>query len=172
MSTVFDSQNTLALRLENEAQTLDLAQFFAKAFTALKDPISLSGFNLRLTGDLGAGKTTFTRALLRAMGFNGRVKSPTFELLNEYSVLGNITLRHFDFYRFENPIEFEEAGFRDLFGASAICVTEWSDKAQGFLPAADLEMTLTIDNLSRDAMLVGGSEIGSKVIETLKKARA
>ncbi len=170
MSTVFDSQNTLTLRLESEAQTNALAAHFARALEKLKEPISLSGFNLRLTGDLGAGKTTFTRALLRALGFTGRVKSPTFELLNEYSVLRGITLRHFDFYRFESPVEFEEAGFRDLFGPGALCVTEWSNKALGFLPAADLEITLTIEGLTREALLVGSSETGVKMIETLKKS--
>lgn len=169
MSSVLDSPNTLKLRLEDEAQTGNLAKLFAKAFNDLKEPISHSGFNLRLTGDLGAGKTTFTRALLRALGFAGRVKSPTFELLNEYSVLETITLRHFDFYRFESPIEFEEAGFRDLFGAGAICVTEWSNKAAGFLPHADIEMTLTIDGLARNATLASGTDAGLTLLETLRK---
>ncbi len=168
MSTDFDSQNTLALRLESEEQTNALASLLAKALGQETESISHFGFNLRLTGDLGAGKTTFTRALLRALGFKGRVKSPTFELLNEYSVLGDITLRHFDFYRFESPVEFEEAGFRDLFGPGAICVTEWSNKALGFLPAADLEITLTIDGLTREALLVAGTEMGVKLIKTLR----
>lgn len=172
MSSIFDSKNSFTLRLENEAQTDELAKRFAWALESLKETISLSGFNLRLTGDLGAGKTTFTRALLRSLGFTGRVKSPTFELLNEYTVLEAITLRHFDFYRFETPIEFEEAGFRDLFGPKAICVTEWSNKADPYLPKADMEITLKIDGLSRDATLVSASELGFSLLESLRKAFA
>ncbi len=169
MSTAFDSQNLLKLRLENEEETEALAARFARALTKLEDPISQSGFNLRLTGDLGAGKTTFTRALLRALGFTGRVKSPTFELLNEYPVFGATTLRHFDFYRFEAPVEFEEAGFRDLFGPGAICVTEWSNKADPYLPKADLEMTLCIEGLSRDASIACFSELGKSFLKTLQE---
>ncbi len=170
-SPIYGPEATLLLRLASERETLEFAKQFGLSLGHIKESIRSEGFNLRLTGALGAGKTTFTRALLRALGFQGRVKSPTFELLNEYPIFEGITLRHFDFYRFESPIEFEEAGFRDLFGPGSLCVTEWSDKAEGFLPAADLEITLKIDDLSRDASIAGTTEAARALIETLRKSR-
>ena len=90
---------------------------------------------------------------MRHLGVTGRVKSPTFELVSDYDVLDGIAFHHFDFYRFESPIEFDEAGFRDLFGPGSITASEWSDKAGEFLPSADLELVIAICGTERDVTL-------------------
>lgn len=99
------------------------------------------GLALRLEGNLGAGKTSLVRALLRASGFTGPVKSPTFSLVETYRV-ADCTIAHFDFYRFEDPIEFEDAGFREDFAPGTLAVTEWSEKAFPYLPDADAVIEL------------------------------
>lgn len=96
-----------------------------------------------LHGNLGAGKTTLVRALLRAMGYTGRVKSPTYTLLEHYQV-DELHFRHFDLYRFNNAEEWETAGFRDEFDGRNICLVEWPEKAQNLMPQADMEITLVL----------------------------
>lgn len=120
------------------------------------------GLAVRLIGDLGAGKTSLVRALLRALSYEGPVKSPTFSLLESYDVRG-LKLHHFDFYRFEDPMEFMDAGFRELFGAGAVCLTEWSDRAEPYLPPADLEIRIRIDGFGRRAEVSSSTEAGSAV---------
>ena len=164
-----NSQNSTRVRLSDETHTVRFAEHLADALTHVREAICQSGFNLRLTGDLGAGKTTLTRALLRHFGVTGRVKSPTFELVSDYDVLDGIAFHHFDFYRFESPIEFDEAGFRDLFGPGSITVSEWSDKAGEFLPSADLELVIAICGTERDVTLKAYSMAGHRVLEELKK---
>ncbi|MCI5992370.1 MAG: tRNA (adenosine(37)-N6)-threonylcarbamoyltransferase complex ATPase subunit type 1 TsaE [Sutterella sp.] len=164
-----NSQNSTRVRLSDETHTVRFAEHLADALTHVREAICQSGFNLRLTGDLGAGKTTLTRALLRHFGVTGRVKSPTFELVSDYDVLDGIAFHHFDFYRFESPIEFDEAGFRDLFGPGSITASEWSDKAGEFLPSADLELVIAICGTERDVTLKAYSMAGHRVLEELKK---
>lgn len=164
-----NSQNSTRVRLSDETHTVRFAEHLADALTHVREAICQSGFNLRLTGDLGAGKTTLTRALLRHLGVTGRVKSPTFELVSDYDVLDGIAFHHFDFYRFESPIEFDEAGFRDLFGPGCITASEWSDKAGEFLPSADLELVIAICGTERDVTLKAYSMAGHRVLEELKK---
>ena len=164
-----NSQNSTRVRLSDETHTVRFAEHLADALTHVREAICQSGFNLRLTGDLGAGKTTLTRALLRHFGVTGRVKSPTFELVSDYDVLDGIAFHHFDFYRFESPIEFDEAGFRDLFGPGSITASEWSDKAGEFLPSADLELAIAICGTERDVTLKAYSMAGHRVLEELKK---
>jgi tRNA threonylcarbamoyladenosine biosynthesis protein TsaE len=96
---------------------------------------------IELHGPLGAGKTTFVRHLLRALGVAGRIKSPTFAVLEPYTV-GALEIRHFDFYRFEDPREWEDAGFRELFAAPGLKLAEWPDKAAGMLPPPDLRLRI------------------------------
>ena len=159
--------------LADEAQTEAIAQKFASAFVALREHILKQGFNLRLTGDLGAGKTTFTRALLRSLGVTGRVRSPTFELVEEYDVLEGCVFYHFDFYRFESPREFAEAGFRDMFGSARITACEWSEKAADYLPAADMEITLTVDSdNARRARLWAASAAGKALLTEVQSHAA
>ena len=98
---------------------------------------------IELHGPLGAGKTTFVRHLLHALGVEGRVKSPTYTVLEPYELIRRgapFTISHFDFYRFDDPQEWEDAGFRDVFGAPGLKLAEWPDKAEGLLPVADLQI--------------------------------
>ena len=96
---------------------------------------------IELRGPLGAGKTTFVRHLLRALGATGRIKSPTFAVLEPYRLDG-LEVSHFDFYRFEAPREFEDAGLRDIFARPGLKLAEWPEKAAGALPPPDLRLTI------------------------------
>jgi tRNA threonylcarbamoyladenosine biosynthesis protein TsaE len=152
---------------QDEDATVLFARRLAQALGRAHSEILEKGLNLRLTGDLGAGKTTLTRALLRALGVTGRVKSPTFELVSDYTVLGDIEFHHFDFYRFESPVEFEDAGFRDLFGPARITASEWSEKAMPYLPQADIEITLDIEGEGRTATLKAFSPLGRTIVQEI-----
>ena len=127
---------TVELPLPDDTDRLGAA--LADVLIALRPQIDAaeSGLAMRLEGDLGAGKTSLVRAMLRRLGWTGAVKSPTFTLLETYEA-GGLKVNHFDFYRFETPEEFEDAGFADLYAAGAVCASEWSSKAAPFVPAAD-----------------------------------
>ena len=119
---------------------------------------------LYLHGELGAGKTTFTRYLLQALGVTDRVKSPTYAVVEPYEVTTNgqnMSIWHFDFYRFNDPREWEDAGFRDIFASLGLKICEWPDKAQGVLPPADLDIHFSVNaDGSRDVRLLAHTELG------------
>jgi tRNA threonylcarbamoyladenosine biosynthesis protein TsaE len=94
---------------------------------------------VELQGPLGAGKTTFVRHLLRALGVGGRIKSPTFAVIEPYELPG-LKISHFDFYRFDDPHEWQDAGFRDVFAEPGLKLVEWPEKAAGRLPVPDLRL--------------------------------
>jgi len=98
---------------------------------------------VELHGVLGAGKTTFVRHLLRALGVTGRIKSPTYAVLEPYTLPG-LAVSHFDFYRFEDPREWADAGFRELFASPGLKLAEWPEHAAGMLPAADLRVFIEV----------------------------
>jgi tRNA threonylcarbamoyladenosine biosynthesis protein TsaE len=105
----------------------------------------LSNAVLCLRGDLGCGKTTLTRYLLQALGFQGRVKSPTYAVVEGYELMHQgqpLQVWHFDFYRFKDPQEWEDAGFRDIFAGPGLKLMEWPDKVAGQLPPPDWVITL------------------------------
>jgi tRNA threonylcarbamoyladenosine biosynthesis protein TsaE len=108
---------------------------------------------IALDGPLGAGKTTFVRHLLRALGVQGRIKSPTFAVMEPYEVDGR-SVAHFDFYRFEDPREWDDAGFRDSFAAPGLKLVEWPDKAAPALPTPDLRLQIEPDPAHDDARRV------------------
>lgn len=97
--------------------------------------------SIHLRGELGAGKTALVRAVLRELGVTGKVKSPTYTLVEPYEV-SRLTLYHFDFYRLHEPEEWSDAGFRDYFNEYSVCLVEWPEKAGSLLPRADLTITL------------------------------
>jgi tRNA threonylcarbamoyladenosine biosynthesis protein TsaE len=151
---------TLALHLADEAATLALGARLAAAL----EP----GLVVHLSGDLGAGKTTLARGLLAALGYRGKVKSPTYTLVEVYS-LSSLDLYHFDFYRLQNPDEWRDAGFRDHFGTRAVCLVEWPERAGGTAPRADVELTLApASSGGRDAILAALTERGRECIERMR----
>lgn len=111
------------------------------------------GLTIFLVGDLGAGKTTLVRGLLRGLGFEGRVKSPTYTLVESYSV-SSLYLYHSDLYRFKHEQEWLDAGFNELFNAQNICLVEWPERAMTLLPQADVEISLTHEGDGRRASIV------------------
>lgn len=106
---------------------------------------------IALHGDLGAGKTTLVRHLLRALGAQGRIKSPTYAVVEPYELPG-LAAWHFDFYRFDDPREWEDAGFRDIFASPGLKLAEWPEKAQALLPAADLDIHIALQDDGRRAV--------------------
>jgi len=107
--------------------------------------LALRNAFIELHGPLGAGKTTFARHLLRALGVTGAVKSPTYALMEPYQAgerAGGFAIAHFDFYRFDDPQEWEDAGFREVFADPGLKLVEWPEKAAGLLPPCDLRLAI------------------------------
>jgi len=125
-----------------------------------------------LHGSLGAGKTTLVRHLLRALGVQGRVKSPTYAVVEPYSLPG-LDIWHFDFYRFNDPREWEDAGFRDIFASPGLKLAEWPDKATGVLPPPDLEIRLAVNpDQSRTVALQAQSALGIALLQASQTLQA
>ena len=130
------SQST-ALFLPDEAATIAYGEAIGRALSTHQRSLSV-----HLLGDLGAGKTTMTRGLLRAFGHHGAVKSPTYTLVEEYD-LALRRLYHFDLYRLGDAEELEYMGIRDYFSSGSLCLIEWPQRGAGVLPAADIIVELT-----------------------------
>lgn len=129
--------------------------------TALAASHALSNAFIALHGDLGAGKTTFVRHLLRALGIAGRIKSPTYAVVEPHETPDGLAIFHFDFYRFSDPREWEDAGFRDIFAGPGLKLAEWPDNAAGRLPPADLTLTIeTMTDDTRNVTLVANTANG------------
>jgi len=131
------------------------------------------GLTIYLHGDLGAGKTAITRALLQAAGHAGNVKSPTYTLAEPYTILlagRPVEVIHFDLYRLASPEEFLDAGFREYFNENTICIIEWPEKAAGVLPPPDITLQLSIAGTGRDIELQASSNQGFECLDRLKFA--
>ena len=156
--------SVLTLTIPDELATSALGQELA--------PHLRTGMVGRLDGDLGAGKTTLVRALLRALGHAGPVKSPTYTLVEVY-VVSSIYLYHFDFYRFNEPEEFADAGLGEYFRENAVCLVEWPEKAAGYVPPADLALVFSFPDEAVDSgrrlELFARSEVGQKCLNELSK---
>ncbi len=129
--------------LGDEAATLKLG---ASVGAALSD--WSEGLVIFLEGDLGAGKTTFCRGVLRGLGHSGAVKSPTYTLVEPYE-FADRTLNHFDLYRLGDPEELEYMGIRDYFKAGDVCIIEWPERGAGVLPEPDLRITVNVEGSGR-----------------------
>ncbi|PTN11775.1 tRNA (adenosine(37)-N6)-threonylcarbamoyltransferase complex ATPase subunit type 1 TsaE [Nitrosomonas aestuarii] len=154
-----DSKLGLSFYLANEADTLTLGK---KISTVLKPNLIIF-----LNGNLGAGKTTLVRGILHGLGHQHTVKSPTYNLVEIYKI-SRLYLYHFDFYRFSDPYEWEEAGFRDYFNANSVCLIEWPEKAAGLLPAADLQINFQILESGRNISIHADTDAGEQCLLCLR----
>lgn len=127
------------LELADEAATLAAGRAFAKQLNA--------GMVAYLHGDLGAGKTTFVRGVLQGLGYLGKVKSPTYTLVEPY-VVSRYNVYHFDLYRFVDENEWDAAGFSEYFNTGSVCMVEWPEKAENILPGPDFDIKLSLLNNS------------------------
>jgi tRNA threonylcarbamoyladenosine biosynthesis protein TsaE len=145
--------------LESEAATINLGRLLAPALDA-------AGV-IFLSGGLGAGKTTLCRGLLRGLGYDGAVKSPTFTIVEPYE-LERGSVYHFDLYRLAHPDELDYLGAEDYFAAEALCLIEWPERGAGFLRTPDLELTLTVTSeTSRQVQLRAQTLKGERAMARL-----
>lgn len=153
---------SIALHLPDTAATEHLGAVLA--------PGLAGGMVIALKGDLGTGKTTLVRGVLRARGWTGPVKSPTYTLVEHYE-FSSLYFYHFDFYRFADPSEWETAGLAECFRDDSVCLIEWPERVAERLPPADLEITLThaaAADGGREAALSARTAAGSRCLAALQ----
>ncbi|PAJ72496.1 tRNA (adenosine(37)-N6)-threonylcarbamoyltransferase complex ATPase subunit type 1 TsaE [Pseudoalteromonas sp. NBT06-2] len=144
--------------LEDEQATVAMGGVLAQSIT--------QGAVIYLYGDLGAGKTTFTRGVVQKFGHKGKVKSPTYTLVEPYE-LDEQSIYHFDLYRLADPEELEFMGIRDYFNEDSICMIEWPEKGADFLAAADLELTLEYVAQKRKVSIMSKTLKGEEIVDRL-----
>lgn len=154
----------LEYRLENEAATVACGGALSQVVS--KD--IKRGINIELHGDLGAGKTTFTRGFVQGLGHTGKVKSPTYTLVEPYELEG-WNVYHFDLYRLSDPEELEFMGIRDYFTDNSCSLIEWPEKGAGILAKADVRIDIAYDNEQRIITLAAQTSVGEQVLNALSK---
>ncbi|UOF93538.1 MAG: tRNA (adenosine(37)-N6)-threonylcarbamoyltransferase complex ATPase subunit type 1 TsaE [Bordetella sp.] len=162
MSTIYT--NSIKSYIPNSKTMESLSRQIALAILAHANPSE--GFQIYLKGDLGTGKTTFVRSFLQEYGVQGKIKSPSYSLLESYTI-SNLEIHHFDFYRFSKPDEWINAGFRDLLNENSIILLEWPEKADGYLPNPDLSIHLEYFNSGRNATLIPKTMRGKKWLQAI-----
>jgi tRNA threonylcarbamoyladenosine biosynthesis protein TsaE len=154
-----ENDNTLTFHLPDEAATAALGASLAAAVAP--------GLVVWLDGDLGAGKTTLVRGLLRALGERAAVKSPTYSLV-EVHVVSGLNLYHFDFYRFNQPEEYLDAGLDEYFSSGdGVCLVEWPERATPYLPPCDVHVRLRLEGAGREAFVEAVGERGRRCLSAL-----
>jgi tRNA threonylcarbamoyladenosine biosynthesis protein TsaE len=151
----------MLLSLKDESETIALGAKMASALSG--------GEIIFLQGELGAGKTTFVRGLLNALGHSGNVKSPTYTLVEPYSITG-LDVYHFDLYRINDPEELEAMGIRDYCDGKAICLFEWPEQGAGVLPEADITLLLSHISSGREVEIISNSVTGENIQKSIKSA--
>lgn len=154
---------SVALRGLDEPQLVQIAARLAPALRA--------GGVLELRGDLGAGKTTFARALLQALGVDARIKSPTYSLIESYRA-GPLDIHHLDLYRIADPGELEWLGLAELTGGTSLLLVEWPERGGGALPPADLQLRLSHADPGRDLVAIAMSAAGAAMLDEWNPACA
>jgi tRNA threonylcarbamoyladenosine biosynthesis protein TsaE len=160
-----------------EAETASLAKHLADSIEKFIEQSPEAHLNIALEGDLGAGKTTFARHLIQGLGYEGKVKSPTYTLCEPYLLQSNqhaFTVHHFDLYRMRDPLEWQEAGFAEYFDVPGFCLIEWPEKAEGTLPTFDIQIQLTAGAQENERAIAINifSEQGKKVLERIQVTQA
>jgi len=163
----------IELYCRQEADTASHAKQLAVRFEHFLTKQPGSHVNISLEGDLGAGKTTFARYLIQALGHDGKVKSPTYTLCEPYPLTLKdqaITVHHFDLYRMRDHQELQEAGFAEHFDVPGICLIEWPEKAEGTLPAFDIQILLSagVDENERSITINALSIQGKAVVDDIQ----
>ncbi len=148
-----------------------LKQFFVdeqalQQFAKKLAPFCSAPLILFLIGDLGAGKTTFARSLLQALGISEKIKSPTYPIVESYQT-NQYPIFHFDLYRIQSPFELDELGIDDYFNQTAIFLIEWPERSQGRLPIADLEIIFEIKEQGREVTIKVNTEKAKELISRL-----
>lgn len=157
-----DILNSYHTHLSDSDQTVNIGRDLALCMT--------QATTVFLHGDLGAGKTTFTRGFVQTLGHQGNVKSPTYTLVEPYEV-ADWQIYHFDLYRLADPEELEFMGIRDYFSDKSLCLIEWPQRGFGLLPEADIELWLTYVDNEREIKFEANTPNGQTVLNALKQRR-
>ncbi len=156
MNTEYDKSLTFDLNNEKASE-----QFANRLAHSLSSPLIIA-----FSGEIGTGKTTIIRAMLKSLGVTSAIKSPTFSLVESYQC-DNVHIHHFDLYRIHQEDELEYIGFRDYFSDKSICCIEWAEHAGKALPKVDIRFKLNIKGAGRTMQVVALSEAGERVLACL-----